>query len=41
MEFCIELWNVMENVFHYKNYETIFIVYHDRQKFYGMYFFEL
>jgi len=32
MEFCAELWKVMENLITIKKYESIFIVYHDRQK---------
>jgi len=34
MEFCVELWKVIENLITIKNYESIFIVYHDRQKVY-------
>jgi len=33
MEFYVELWKVMENIITLKNYESILIVYHDRQKF--------
>jgi len=42
MEFCVELWKVMENLNSIKkNYESVFIVYHNRQKFHWMYFTEL
>jgi len=41
MEFCVELWKVMENLITIKKYESIFIVYCDRQKFHWMYFTEL
>jgi len=33
MEFCVDLWKVMENLITKKKYELIFIVYHDRQRF--------
>jgi len=33
MEVCVELLKVMENFITIKNYESIFIVYRDRQKF--------
>jgi len=32
MEFCVELWKVMENIT-IKKYESIFIVYRNSQKF--------
>jgi len=41
MEFCVELWKVMENLITIKNYELIFTVCHDRQKFHWLYFTEL
>jgi len=39
--FVQPLWKVMENVITIKDYESIFIVYHDRQNFHWMYFTEL